>query len=245
MNRVKLAGIVAVVVAVALLLQGGCAAIGYAIGHSADNDKPGDRSIPTEKLLTTSLGTSVGVVLLDGRILTGRLVGLSLAEDDDSSSLYRSACRLDTSRYILPRLADSVELLTASAQRVRGSLLSVDQRMAASGIDYVLKLQSSASDTGEDYLMSRIIRVRNYNGEIHGSSEIVSFLQRTMPPVLTSIAINNGIDLKSISAPSVDHVLLPSQHSGALTGFVVGLAIDIAIAVLAVTSAFPGGGAGF
>ena len=115
-------------IALTLLIQGGCSAIGYGLGSAIDSRKGGKGEVPESKWMTLSSDQPVRIFRDSGSFITGRYVGVTTASDVEYRIRYENWRKFDSTRDHIPEPGDSVSLRLETGDVVACRLVGYDRR---------------------------------------------------------------------------------------------------------------------
>ena len=236
MTRRKLGTvIIAAIAAVVLLQQCGCSLIGLGVGSAIDSGNK--KQIPVEgwQIADVPEGTNVTVVLNDGSSVIGKLCGIDFAGSASFQDDYVRAQREDSAAAILPTLGDSLVLKGRWGAQIVGKFIGVDRSRTKDKWEYWFKIAEEGREEPRLCRLSDVHDIRKGDGSSIAGLDFGRILNET---VNTSISMINVCGdpggSQSIPASDINHVTFTKKGKAAQTGFLIGLAVDATIIVVAV-----------
>lgn len=211
---------------------GGCTAIFFNAGQAADERNPGPGLIPRESLVMLEPGSPVLLHLVDSTVVAGRYAGVGLGDSAGYRVAYEAwrSAQADSARW--PLLGAPVTAHGKSDPpwiRGGGAFAGFTARGVAvegrKADDPLAEL--SFGESGAIGIGSRLL----YQYDVHRAVDAGL-------PVLTMIRVKTepGGVLRTVPWREVDAVTVGKTRSHAVTGAIVGLAVDVLVVVVIVNA---------
>jgi hypothetical protein len=208
----------------------GCSLIGLGIGASSDSKKPDDYSFSRAAMGSVEMGTTVTLTKWDGSTMEGDYSGVITRSAEVYSKAYDRALEESDYEGYLPRLGEAATLLVNQSS-LEGVYLGIDsnnvlmQREAKRDTMRIcLDSVKTIEGPGGGQLQGPELRELVYDGTIMSRSYVLMWADR-----------------RTVAVPyeAVNNITVGVVKSGALTGFAIGLGLDITVIVIAVTTYEP------
>jgi hypothetical protein len=209
----------------------GCSVIGLAIGAGED-----DRASSEFRQLTTldelSTGSSLTLVTTHGDTLKGELVGLKEIREYDK--IYHEKVSGTPLGDVVPAPQAQVTVVThekatligARQKRFRAKVLGFDPG--------VVRLMPVTSRYSPVLPLSALDSLVNDGGHSIDSATLIAMIRESRVPFISEVGIVNPQDTLWLPADEISLILHESSSNGAITGFLVGAAIDVAVYFLVI-----------
>ena len=204
----------------------GCSAIGYMIGQSSNPGTEG-RVISGLGLDSIALGTDVKVVRYDHSAVVGSYDGLSPYPPRLYRARYDTLVARSGYRGFVPKLNQWITL-TAGGKSSEG---------AFKGIDFgeLLFQRDMALDT-TSVPLEDVDCIQAFDSLRLEGPMLLKLVRAGTMPGRHLILLQSGGDVLRIPYESVEIIVTQPTNSGALTGLLIGAAIDVTVAIVIVVS---------
>ncbi len=211
------------------LLFHGCSLIGFGVGAISDAGKKEGESVSgVAELRTLARGTSVTLITQSGSKVEGDFLGMEELNRRDYDRLYLAAMETLGVGGSLPRPGDSISFnhYDKPGGRVRGLFRGVDP-----GTVVLWQATSRYSFGG----------MRGLEGDSARQLDLPALRafadEGRLPYVTTGVRIQRGNETVSVPVEDIAWIERSSGGSGKLTGFMVGAAVDVAVLIVAASTA--------
>jgi len=232
MQKPKL--LLAVLLSASAWLQfSGCSVTGLIIGAVSDDAKPDEYTFSPSGLDSLEQGSTVEVLRIDSSTISGHYERKGIVPPEEYRMRYEEFLHSLPVGTSLPVLGDSVLILTNERYRhrtYRGRLLDFDKRVVRvheTGRTAPTVLRMDAVDTlfhATTVVAGDALRYHLNNGDI---------------PCAGALVVTNEEGIKTIPVTDVLNVRQAVSKRGALTGLLVGAAIDVMVAAIIATTYEP------
>ncbi|MCG3157763.1 MAG: hypothetical protein DKINENOH_04399 [bacterium] len=220
----------------------GCSIIGLTIGAISDSRRSSAVTIPGWQVETLKAGSRIEALLWEGSSVTGKYTGIELMPLNQYDAIYSEALARLPEGIHFPGRGDTIIMTFAThvpetpETTVTGQL----SRLELGNIRVVQNRTGTSSIVG--WRLSELLHLSDQKGNHFTGETVRDLIGHGKIPVRSALALSEGGEKRLIAANQVQEIhVLPAKKSGALTGFLVGAAID-AVVLIAAASADYGGG---
>jgi hypothetical protein len=227
--RSHLATAFALLAAALMLIQThGCSILGLGIGAVSDANKPDTEVISGWDVKTIPSGTEIGIILRDGSEITGRYEGMGQLSPQEYDIRY-SKCRQEQPEEIyLPAIGDTITVVSKSGDQLVGRFLGFDYR--------IMHVQLFDRSETNRAALNLIDTIEDNRGNVLEGERLKQLVFDGKIPFRSVIVVTGPVTKAVISLDEVHQIQIPAEKKGALTGFLLGAAVDIIIIAIAAKS---------
>jgi hypothetical protein len=201
----------------------GCGLIGFLVGIASDESKPDTLTVRSWEIQTLPPGSDVTVVLKSGDAFQGAYKGLVYGSAEEYADRFARNRLQWPPGVAIPSVNDNVTLTLKSGQEYDYKLIAYDYRS--------LLLRSAASPFAVQY---QNIRTMSSKGKTLTSDSLQDLISKLDVPFYTAAAFETKTGTDSTFLNEIGQVKVKNSKHGAVTGLLVGLAVDvIVVAVIA------------
>lgn len=202
----------------------GCSVIGLGIGTAIDSNGEDERSVPGWEILTVDPGTIVTIFLRSGNVVRGSFRGIVQVPWSEYVIKYKNAQETQNKNGALPDLGTKISVTLRSGEKFMGKFTGFDfdqePSIATEGVWYgtnKVRFFETMLDSLENEIDVFFLRALLSDGKI---------------PYRQAISIETGIKTR-VPFEDVSVVHVPAKKNAALTGFLIGAALDVVVLAIA------------
>lgn len=218
------------------LTLAGCTLIGLGFGLLSDAAQRQEKSLPGWKVDTLKVGAKIEVFLDNGSILSGYYRGMEAVPAEEYAQLYAASLQGLAPDLHFPNLEEQVQL-TFAAPKLGGPDVVLESRFhgfAPNAIVFTALWQGDARIQKKS--LYELVHLRTKDGGILQGNFIRTMVRDGSLPVQSRLSIFEPATQQQHLLPlgeiqQIHHY--STAHNGALTGFILGAAIDAAIIIAA------------
>lgn len=228
-NRAILLFAVTMIAVVTLALHGCAASLGRDIGAKIDAAKP-DQTILPAQVATIKPGTSVKVIFKDGSYLSGKYSGLDRISTEQYAAIYSQAREQKPEGISLPALGDSINI-RLFPEKTKEPETSLEGAFEGFEHDHILTKLKGTIGLSEVHL-TMVTKITDSRGYSISGETMQRLILAGKTPVLSAIVVEGKAGKTLDAMDSVSRIEIPVKKHGALSGFLIGVAIDAAVLFL-------------
>lgn len=238
MIKQTLSRLISLLICCSSLQYVGCSVIGFAIGASVDANSPESDSISVRQLPGLELRAKVKVIGKDVTV-SGEYIGLEEIPIEEYRSSYRTWQAQERSGLFIPSLGDTIIITpvrdNGGVRQIEGQLIGFRQQFLR------LKIKRS-SDTAAyegDMLISFIKDLSDGKGNMIEGKAIQAMMTANDIPLMSKMVIEQvETPAQTVRIPldKIERIEKKVSQNAALTGFLVGAAIDVVVVAASLAS---------
>ncbi|MEY3420081.1 MAG: hypothetical protein RIR48_361, partial [Bacteroidota bacterium] len=222
-----------VIISLFVLIFTGCSMIGLFIGSKTKNKKTEVIQVSGWEISEIARDKRVTVVLKNVDTIQGVYRRDELMPLDEYSALYHEKTEKLKLDFNLPRLGDTIAIKINQGNNFNQSLNS--EAFTFFGFDHNSILIKGNNNTPHRYLFSHV-----YAPEIN-FGKINTLIKSGEIPIRTMLVLETTKEIKKINPYDIQYVsYIPSAKNKAMTGFLIGLGLDV-ITIGILVKTFDGG----
>jgi hypothetical protein len=212
----------------------GCSVIGLAIGAASDAhaSKEFTRLTP---LVDLSEGSPLTLITAHGDTVKGELVGLK--EIPEYDKIYRERVSGTPLGDVIPAPQVHVTVVAHEKAQLFGTHQHRFQAKVLGFDPGVVRLLPGTSRYSPVFPLSGMDSLLSDGGHSISSETLIEMIKESRVPFVSILGIRDTLETHWIPSDEISLIIDKSSRNGAITGFLVGAAMDVC-AVLAVRSAF-------
>jgi hypothetical protein len=241
-HRLTRAGMV-----LAILLAGAmtsCTILGLVIGSTSDKNQPEALTVPGWEVNTLQVGAQIDILKKDGTQVSGKYTGMELLSVSDYARPYGEArSRLPEGVYF-PALGNSITMIFASPDQKKSETSSQTGKFFGFELGHIRFVVNTGRTTNWwRRSLDDLITLSNQQGNTVTGKTIRNFVYERKIPLLSAVAVMHKGKKRVVAIDSIQQIhQFAGKGYGALTGFLVGAAIDAAVVMITLSSLdFPTG----
>lgn len=224
---------IALLVALAALVAGyvvqltGCSLIGAGIGYLVDKDKPTVKELPPGGAFTIESGTRITLQVKDSTSRAGTFQRATREEEAEYVGRYL-AWHANVAHGDAPGISDTVEIRSASGT-THGTFTGFGYRSA--------EVRVADRPVPVSVSFDKIISFADARGDSFSSVRLGNLAATGLLPSRTALVLAVGKSEVATPMDSIATISVPTERHGAMTGFVIGLTVDVSLVIIAAHSA--------
>jgi len=200
------------------------------IGAATDAKKPKSYRASPNEIINIKEGSKVEITTNEGVTYSGKFYGLETIYDENYHKKYDSIKTLIAGPESLPGINDTIQIYLSLEKNI--GKLGIFKGFKGGKIWY----KYLYSDDIENIDLMLIDRIRIHNDYIIGSENIQQISALDFPELLFLKIGHGGGEFEYCGLHDVNGIIVRVKRNGALTGFLIGLPIDIVFLVLTLQS---------
>lgn len=220
--------VMSIVMASMITVSMGCSIVGLSMGVAKDARKP-HGLVDVWDVASLEKGVPIRITQFDGSLVAGKYAGIGEVNRSEYQDYYVQSKADSPNLDFLPDLGDTVTVFEESGAETRAEFYGFySTHVGKTWISYISgrPLDNRASGNIE---LGTIKTLKDEEGKVIDITRLTQLIIDRKVPISTAIAVRIGDDTQFAPLDRIDKIEILSKKTGALTGFVSGLAIDIVI----------------
>ncbi len=223
-----------ILIVISIILNG-CSLVGLGIGAGIDAIKPDYKVVKYGHFENLKIGEEIKIYLKNGNAIVGNFLKFEPPFKNTYFYRYQNFLKSSHFRDEFPQLDEDIVIFTTDGEKKEGTFLGFGKE----NIYYQGK-----GSLIEQIQLSEVKRLTSENGYIFDVGRISEIVQKQDFPILAKSELTKLPKLflytkqasKSFSLDEIEQIALETDKSGKLTGFLVGLPIDLFILYRIITN---------
>ncbi len=223
-----------ILIVISLILNG-CSLIGLGIGAVTDAIKPDYKAVKYGHSQNLKKGDEIKISLKKGDSIVGNFLKFEPPFQNTYFYRYQNYLKSFHISDQFPRLDEEIVIFTTDAEKKEGNFLGFGKE------DIFYQGKQSLI---EHIQLRKVKRITSANGYLFKINRISEFIQKPDFPIFDKSELTNLPKLflftkqatKSFSLDEIEQVALETDKNGKMTGFLVGLPIDLFILYRIITN---------
>lgn len=217
---------------------GCCSYLGFVVGSGLDNSKPDSIYIESSDADKIKVGRKIKVEQTNLKSVRGKFKGCGSMPQDDYGMQYSKYLQSEQVKYYLPRIGDTINILTRSGSEAREPFWGFDYKLelikSTKGTNppFVMRISQATVEKIDEIYIDSINMIFSDMGNSLTGDSLKVLLATHKIPILKTLLLQEKTKDHSVALDDIRKIGWRNKKSAKWILMPIGIALDVGIVIL-------------